>query len=59
MDLPGHDGKVTPDMKMICKSYQRYKGENIDYCSHSSVIFETAKKFLFIYFYFSLLFCQN
>ena len=58
MDLPGHDGKVTPDMKMICKSYQRYKGENTDYC-HFSVIFETAKKFLFIYFYFSLLFCQN
>ena len=31
---------------MICKSYQRYKGDNSDYCSHFSVSFETASKFL-------------
>ena len=31
---------------MICKSYQRYNGDNSDYCSHFSVSFETTSKFL-------------
>ena len=37
------------DKKMICKSYQRYKSENWDYCSHCSVIFETTSKFLIVF----------
>ena len=45
-DLPGHDGKVTSDKKMICNSYQRCKGGNRDYCSHFPVIFETTRKLL-------------
>ena len=46
MDLLGYDGKLKSDNKMICKSYQRYKGENRDHCNHLSVIFEAASKFL-------------
>ena len=34
---------------MICESYQTYKGENRDHCSHFSVIFETANKFLIVF----------
>ena len=34
---------------MICKSSQRYKGKNRDYCSHFSVIFETTRKFLIVF----------
>ena len=40
-----HDVKVTSDKKMIFNSYQRNKGGNEDYCSHFSLIFETASKF--------------
>ena len=47
--LPGYNGKVTPDKKMACKSYQRYKSENRDYCSHFSMTFETTSKFLIVF----------
>ena len=41
-DLPGHEGKITSDKKMIFISHQRYKVGNRDYCG----IFETASKCL-------------
>ena len=44
--LLGYDRKFTSDKKVICKSYQRYKGENRNHCNHLSVIFEAASKFL-------------
>ena len=44
-DLPGHDGKVTSNKKMIFFSHERNKGGDRDYCSHFSVIFETTSKF--------------
>ena len=47
-DLPGHDGKVTSDKKMISISHQGYKGINRDYCSHFSVTFETTCKFVIV-----------
>ena len=43
-DLPGHDGKVMSDNKIIFNSHQRPEGGN--YCSHFSVILETTSKFL-------------
>ena len=43
------DGKVTSDKKLICDSYQRYKDGNRDYCSHFSVILETASTFLIVF----------
>ena len=49
MYLPGHDGNVTSDKKMISISNQGYKGRNRDYCSHFSVTFETTGKFLIIF----------
>ena len=49
MDLPGHDGKVMSDMKIISISHQGYKGGNRDYCSHFSVTFETTGKFLIVF----------
>ena len=48
-DLPGHDGKVKSDKKMISISYQGYKGGNRDYCSHFSVTVETTDKFLIVF----------
>ena len=48
MDLPGHDGKVTSDNKMISNSYQRYTSVNRNSCCHFSVIFETTSKFLIV-----------
>ena len=47
--LPGHDGKVTLDEKMISISHQGYKGGNRDYCSHFFVTFETRGKFLIVF----------
>ena len=47
--LPGHDGKVTLDEKMISISHQGYKGGNRDYCSIFSVTFETIGKFLIVF----------
>ena len=44
-DLPGYDGKVTSDKKVIFISYQRGKGGKRDYRSFFSVIFETSSKF--------------
>ena len=44
-----YDAKVTSDKKMICKSYQRYKGRNRDFCSHFAVIFEIKSKFLIVF----------
>ena len=49
MYLPGHDGEVTSDQKIICNSYQRYKGRNREYCTHFSMIFETSIKFLIVF----------
>ena len=46
MDLLGHNGKVTSDKEMICKSYQRHKSGDRDYSSHFLVTFETANKFV-------------
>ena len=46
MHLPCHNGKVTLDKKMVCKSSQRHEGENRDYCNHFSVFFETTSKFI-------------
>ena len=34
---------------MVFTSHQRYKGGNRDYCSHFSLIFETASKFLIFF----------
>ena len=34
---------------MICKSYQRSKGKNRDYCSNFSVTLETPSKFLIVF----------
>ena len=48
-DLPGHEGKMTSDKKMIFVSCQRYKGRNRDYSSHFSVIFDTASKFPIVF----------
>ena len=48
-DLPGHDGKVTSDKKIISISNQGYKGGNRDYCSHFLVTFETTGKFLIVF----------
>ena len=44
--LPGHDGKVTSDKKMVFISHQGYKGGNRDYCNYFSITFETTGKFL-------------
>ena len=41
--------KVTSDKKIFCKSYQRDKGENSDYCSPFSVICETTSRFLIVF----------
>ena len=49
-DLPGHDGKMTSDNKIISIPYEGYKGGNRDYCSHFPVTFKTKGKFL-IFFY--------
>ena len=49
MYLPGHDGKVTSDQKIICNSYQRYEVRNREYCIHFSVIFEATIKFLIVF----------
>ena len=49
MCLPGHDGKVMSDKKMISISHQGYKGGNRDYCSHFSVTFETRGRFLIVF----------
>ena len=48
-DLPGHDGKVTSDKKMIFIFHQRHKDGNRGYCSHFSVTFERAGKFLIVF----------
>ena len=47
--LPGHDGKVTLDKKVIFMSHQGCKGGNRDYCSHFSVTFETTGKFVIVF----------
>ena len=47
--LPGQDGKVTSDKKIIYISRQGYKGWNRDYYSHSSATFETIDKFLIVF----------
>ena len=49
MDLPGHDGKMTSDKKMVSISQQRCKGGNRDYCSHFSVTLEKTGKFLIVF----------
>ena len=43
--LPGHDGKVTSDKKMILIFHHINKGGNGDYWSYYSVVFETTNKF--------------
>ena len=48
-DLPGHDGKLTPDKKMIGNSTQSCKGESRFYCSHFLVIFERTSKFVIVF----------
>ena len=48
-DLPGHDGEMTSDKKVIFISHQGYKGGNRDYCSHFSATFETTGKFLTVF----------
>ena len=48
-DLPGNDGKVMSDRKIISIRYERYESGNRDYCSHISVTFETAGKFLIVF----------
>ena len=48
-DLPSHDWKVTSDKKIVFISYQIYKCENGDYCSHFSMIFETTSKLLIVF----------
>ena len=48
-NLPGHNGKVTPDKKLIFISHQRYKGGNGDYSSHFWVTFETTGIFLIVF----------
>ena len=52
--LPGQDGKVTSDKKIIYISHQGYKGGKGDYCSHSSATFETTGKFLIVFVRFIL-----
>ena len=47
--LPGHEGKMTSDKKMICNSYQRCKGGNRDCCNHFLVIFERTSKFVIVF----------
>ena len=47
--LPGHDGKVTLEKKMISISHQGYKGRNRNYCSHFSVTFDTTGKFKIVF----------
>ena len=42
MGLPGHNGKVTSNKKMIFISHQRSNVGNKNYCSHFSVIFEAT-----------------
>ena len=37
------------DKKMICRSYQRYKGRKRYFCSHFSVIFEITNKFIILF----------
>ena len=32
--FPGHDGRVTSDKKIICKSCQRFRGGNRDFFSN-------------------------
>ena len=48
-DLPGFDGKVTSDKKMNFISHHWCKGGNRDYCSHFSMILETAGKLLIVF----------
>ena len=48
-NLPGHDGKVTLDKKMIFIIHKRNKGGNRDYCFHFSVTFKTTGKFLIVF----------
>ena len=48
-DLPDHDVKVMSDKKMICNSYQRNKGVNIDYSSLFSMMFKTKSKFVIVF----------
>ena len=49
MCLPGHEGKVMSDKKMISISHQGYKGGNRDYWSHFSVTFERTGKFEIVF----------
>ena len=46
-NLQGHEGKVTPDKKII--SLPRYQGGNKDYCSNFSVTLETTSKFPIVF----------
>ena len=48
-DILGHDERVTSDKKIICIPYEGHKGGNRGYCSHFSVIFETAGRFLIVF----------
>ena len=47
--FPGHDGRVTSHKKIICKSYQRFRGGNRDFFSHFSMIFEITSKFHIVF----------
>ena len=52
----GVEGFIGPPQKgmsykkIICKSYQRSKSENKDYCSHFSLTLETTSKCLIFFF---------
>ena len=48
-NLPGHDGKVTSDKKIIFISLQRYKVGNRDFWSYFLVTFEATSKFLIVF----------
>ena len=54
MDLPGYEGKVTSDKKMIFASHQRYKIKNRDFCRYFSVIIERTNRFLIDFLRFIL-----
>ena len=48
-NLPIHNGKVTSDKKMICKSNQWYNGGNREFFCHFPVIFKITSKFLIVF----------
>ena len=45
MDLQGHDEKLTSDMNLVLKSFQKVQGSNRDYCSNFWLNFQVTSKF--------------